>query len=206
MVLLQSLCPNKSFIQTKTKVNFNHDKQQKIMFNLCTIVNYSLSRYYELESLYPLFKNKNLKNLPDQRPLHPLQNPTSCLNCRLHFLVTALAISHLTHDHMYQLSSNKSLLLLLDLRNPLGIANSRRVDDSELPVSTRLRRSQVQLLARRLKGLGIFEQESLLKEGDIYRLALDLRFPGVLLSLSLQFCVPITRPRDHLALWLVEHQ
>lgn len=107
---------------------------------------------------------------------------------------------------MYQLSSNKSLLLLLDLRNPLGIANSRRVDDSELPVSTRLRRSQVQLLARRLKGLGIFEQESLLKEGDIYRLALDLRFPGVLLSLSLQFCVPITRPRDHLALWLVEHQ
>lgn len=72
MVLLQSLCPNKSFIQTKTKVNFNHDKQQKIMFNLCTIVNYSLSRYYELESLYPLFKNKNLKNLPDQRPLHPL--------------------------------------------------------------------------------------------------------------------------------------
>lgn len=72
MVLLQSLCPNKSFIQTKTKVNFNYDKQQKIMFNLCTIVNYSLSRYYELESLYPLFINKNLKNLSDQRPLHPL--------------------------------------------------------------------------------------------------------------------------------------
>lgn len=42
------------------------------MFNLYTILYYSLSRYYELESLYPLFKNKNLKNLSDQRPLHPL--------------------------------------------------------------------------------------------------------------------------------------
>lgn len=160
MVLLQSLYSNKSFIQTKTKGNFNYNKQQKIMFNLCAILNYSLSRYYELEFLYSLFKNKNLKNLSDQRPLHPLQDPTSWLNCRLHFLVTALAISHLTHDHMYQLSSNKSLLLLLDLRNPSGIANSRRVDDSELPASTRLRRSQVQLLARRLKGLGIFEQRA----------------------------------------------
>lgn len=30
------------------------------MFNLYTILYYSLSRYYELESLYPLFKNKNL--------------------------------------------------------------------------------------------------------------------------------------------------
>lgn len=60
MVLLQSLYPNKSFIRTKTKGNFNYDKQQKIMFNLYTILYYSLSRYYELESLYPLFKNKNL--------------------------------------------------------------------------------------------------------------------------------------------------
>lgn len=74
MVLLQSQnhYPNKSFIRTKTKGNFNYDKQQKIMFNLYTILYYSLSRYYELESLYPLFKNKNLKNLSDQRPLHPL--------------------------------------------------------------------------------------------------------------------------------------
>lgn len=72
MVLLRSLYPNKSFIQTKTKGNFNYDKQQKIIFDLCAILNYSLSRYYELESLYFLFKNKNLKNLSDQRPLHPL--------------------------------------------------------------------------------------------------------------------------------------